>query len=175
MWEIAITCVGLVAATIAVYYSAIQLKYNREQEVQDRNESLLQIIDSLKSELEGNLHLLKSEQYRIWAETPKAANGNIVILVKPLKTSTFELISGREDLKFLKPKEALSLISIAYDYIKEFNNILECWLRRGVFQEGKAHYSFQGEVDISVPTTEYLEKHKNDTIIKIEKALTLIA
>ena len=174
MWQIAITGVGLIAATAAVYFAAVQFRENREQERQARSESLSQIRSSLKSELETNLQLLRSEQYKIWAQAPDDEQGHIAILVRPLKTSIFELVAGREDLKYLQPPDALGIIAEAYDQTKDFNSILESWLRRGVYEQEKGHYSFHGEVDLSVLTTKHLNEQKEDTIAKINKALKVL-
>lgn len=174
LWQIAVTAVGLVAATAAVYYAAMQFRQNREQERQARQESLSQIRSSLKSELETNLRLLQRDEFKIWAEAPSDEKGNVVILIRPLKASAFELVAGREDLKYLQPPEALGSISKAYDQIKDFNGVLESWLRRGVYEEEKGHYTFHGEVDLSVLTTKYLNKQKEETIAKINEALKVL-
>lgn len=76
MWQIAIMGVGLIAATAAVYFAAIQFRENREQERRARNESLSQIRSSLKAELDANLRLLQSEQYKIWTQV-LMMNGDI--------------------------------------------------------------------------------------------------
>ena len=105
---------------------------------------------------------------------PADEHGNIVILVKPLKTSIFELVAGREDLKYLQPPEALGNIAEAYNQIKDFNSILESWLRRGVYEQEKGHYSFHDEVDLSVLTTEHLKEQKIAAITKINEALKVL-
>lgn len=105
---------------------------------------------------------------------PDDERGHIVILVRPLKTSIFELVSGREDLKYLQPPEALGNVAQAYDQIKDFNSILESWLRRGVYEQEKGHYSFHDEVDLSVLTTNHLNEQKRATIDKINEALKVL-
>ncbi len=174
MWQIAITAIALTTAAAAVYYAAIQLRQNREGERKAREESLLQIRGSLKSELETNLQLLQSDQFRIWAQAPEDEKGNIVILTRPLRTSCFELVAGREDLKYLKPHDTLSSIAGAYNQIKDFNSYLESWLRRGVYELEKGHYSFHGEIDLSVLTTKYLTEQKKVTITAIEEVLKVL-
>jgi hypothetical protein len=173
-WQFFITFLSFIVAAVSVYLASVQLKENRDQEQKARNESLLQIKESLKTELKRNLQLLNTEQYKIWVESPNDKNGSIVILINPLKTSTFDLISGREDLKYLNPIEALGIISTAYDYIKDFNNIIELWFKRCIYKEGKVIYPFHDKVDLSPLTSDYLQEYKGNAIQKIEEALKLL-
>jgi len=170
--DIAITFLTTLVAVFVGFTLAVW--WDRRKGNEARKESLSQIRSSLKSELETNLRLLQSEQYKIWAQAPDDEQGRIAILVRPLKTSIFELAAGREDLKYLQPPEALGIIAEAYDQTKDFNNILESWLRRGVYEQEKGHYDFHGEVDLSVLTTKHLSEQKRVAIDKINEALKVL-
>lgn len=166
LWQVVITALGFIAAVIMVRYAAIQFIEGRRKEEQARNESLSQIRYSLRLELETNLTLLRGNQFKIWSESL-----GVVFLVRPLKTSAFELLAGREDLKYLKPPEALTKIAEAYDQIKDFNLVLNSWFNlwtpKVLHEEEKGHRFFPD-------TTMQLDKQKKKTAEKIELALKIL-
>lgn len=169
-------------ATFAAVFLAFRLVvwWDRRKEDKARKESLSQIKHSLKSELETNLELLRKEKFKVWWR--KSEVESRVILVRPLKLSAFELVAGREDLKYLG--EALSKVACAYDQIQDFNNVLNSWISRALFGEEKGQEKvllpFNGEgaikggireIDLSFPTTEQLNVEKQKTIDKVNEAL----
>ena len=165
LWQIAITGLGFMAAVIMVFYAANKFIEDKRVEKEARSESLSQITQSLKCELELNRRLLAGE-YKIWQE-------GLAILVRPLKTSAFELIAGREDLKYLGI-EAFRTVAEAYDQIKDFNNVLDSWISRVVLGEEKGHYASTGILDLSRLTSKQLEEERKRTIEKIDEALKLL-
>lgn len=178
MWQIAIMGVGLVAATAAVYYAAMQFRQRREQETQARQESLSQLRHSLRSELETNLGMLHSEMFKILHEK---GHTEYTIAVRPLKTSVIELIAGREDLKYFSPAEAMYKVAEAYDQIKDFNILLDIWFSRAALQKERMGYypstnikEETEEMDLSIPTTKQLAEQKKETIAKIKEALKVL-
>ena len=174
LWQMGITGLALIAAVIMIKHAVSQFEYGRKRDEETRKESLSQIKHSLKSELELNRHSLTGGEYKIWRE-------NRAIGIRPLKTSAFELLAGREDLKYLTPPEALTKIAEAYNQIKDFNSVLNSWIRRALFGEEKGSYSFEkgrysleGTIDLSLPTTKQLDEEKRKTIEKIDEALKLL-
>ena len=165
LWQIGITGLALIAAVIIIKHAVSQFEYGRKKDEEARKGSLSQITYSLKSELELNRRLLAGE-YKIWQE-------GLAILVRPLKTSAFELIAGREDLKYLGT-EAFRTVAESYDQIKDFNNVLDSWISRAVFVEEKGHYSSTGILDLSRLTSKQLEEERKRTIEKIDEALKLL-
>ena len=173
LWQIGITGLALVAAVIMIKHAVSQFEYGRKRDEEARKESLYQLKHSLRSELETNLGLLRSEAFRIWYDIN--ATEKIAILFRPLKTSAFELISGREDLKYLSP-EALNRIAEAYDQIKDFNSVLDSWFSRSVLRGEPGYYSEKQitPTDLSRPTTKQLDEEKKKTLAKIGDALKLL-
>jgi hypothetical protein len=165
LWQICVTGLGFIAAVIMVAYAANRFIEDKRKEEKARSESLSQITHSLKSELELNRRLLAGE-YKIWQE-------GLAILVRPLKTSSFELIAGREDLKYLGT-EAFRAVAEAYDQIKDFNNVLNSWISRAVLGEEKGHYPSTGILDLSRLTSKQLDEELKKTMEKIDEALRLL-
>lgn len=173
LWQFGITGLALIAAVIIIKHAVSQFEYGRKKDEKARTESLSQIRYSLKCELETNLGLLRSEAFKIWYDIN--ATEKIAVLFRPLKISTFELIAGREDLKYLSP-EALNRIAEAYDQIKDFNSVLNSWFSRSVLREEPGYYSEKQitPTDLSRPTTKQLEEERKRTIEKIDEALKLL-
>lgn len=126
LWQICVTGLGFIAAVIMVAYAANRFIEDKRKEEKARSESLSQITHSLESELVLNRRLLVGE-YKIWRE-------GHAIGIRPLKTSAFELLAGREDLKYLEAEVFIAVVE-AYDQIKDFNGILDSWFSRTVLRK----------------------------------------
>lgn len=174
--QVLVTGLGFVAAAFAIRYAAHRFEDARQREKEAWEAGLSQIRHSLKSELATNPRLLVSEGYKIWSEPDLATQVSHAIHIRPLKISAFELMIGREDLKYLKPEELDKTIE-AYDQIKDFNNMLEAWLRRAVLRQEAGHYSrMAGKVpDLALLTSDHLGEMVETARERIDEALKALS
>lgn len=177
LWQFSITGIAVVVAVATLIYAYRGFERNRTQEKETRNESLSQIIYSLKSELETNLAILQNEEFRIWIDDESDEDKRISILTRPLRISAFELLAGREDLKYLSPPTALAIIAEAYNQIKNFNDVLESWISRAFSHEDVAvrvSPHAMRTIDVTEHTAKLLDEEKTKTIKKVISALRVL-
>lgn len=154
---------AIVSFTSVFLAFALALWWDRRKEAGARKESLTQIKQSLKAELEVNLDLVTSERFKIWRES-------LWILTRPLRTATWELVAGREDLKFLDPTVLMKLAE-AYNQIRDFNNILNSMWTLGLIEGKKVIYPVAGSVDVGGLIAKQLAEERDKTVDKIKEAL----
>ena len=152
-----------IAEFIAVFIAFfLALFWDRKKEAKVRDESVYQIKSSLKSELNTNLEILRIRSYKIWVD-------GSVINIRPLRIAAWNLIAGREDLKYLPPSY-LTKITDAYVSIINFNDHLSLW--KSVVIYGKDRYI--GDIDLMVTLGSFMEEEEKKLIETIEKATDIL-
>ena len=169
MFDVSETLINAAITFISVFLSfSLALWWDRRKDRKAREESLSQLKSSLKSELEKNLEALRLGSYRV------LDGGDVgrIIDVRLLRDSTWKLIAGREDLKYLS-SNSLAKISEAYVTIIDFNNTLAYWKSVVLLEKDRYVGLQEKQYDLLPLVNDELQEDRVKAIAAIEKAIEI--
>ena len=164
MLDVSETLINALVTFMSVFLSfSLALWWDRKKDRKAKEESLSQLKSSLKSELDKNLVALREDSYRVRLE-------GRVVDVRFLREATWNLIAGREDLKYLS-SVSLTKISDAYVAIIDFNKTLAHW--KSVVLLEKDRFVGKDRYDLLPSVNDELEEEREKAISAVEKAVEI--